>query len=96
MKICRIRNFKKSCEVTFSFTGKEAEYLSHAIGNLGKWARTDALTNVLGYGEYTREGARLLTMLNDEVFWTHWSTNFAAKVFEPKGQMLKTWEPETR
>ena len=92
MKICRIRNFKKSAEVTFSFTGKEAEYLSHAIDSLGKWARTPSLTEGLGYPGHTQEGAKLLTLLNDEVFWTHWESNFGEQGFEPKGQMIKTWD----
>ena len=96
MKICRIRNFKKSFELTVSFTGKEAEYLSHAIGQLGKWARTPSLTEGLGYPGRTRDGARLLTMLNDEAFWTHWEDNFKSESFEPHGQMLKTWDSETR
>jgi hypothetical protein len=91
VKINRIRNFKKTCEITFTISGKEAEYLSHAIGNLGKWSRTPDLVQRLGYATHCQRGARLLTMLNDEAFWSHWENNFADRQFSPNGQMLKMW-----
>ena len=84
MRINRIRNFKKSFEVTITVTPREAERLSHAIGNLYSWANTKDLTEHLGYPEYTREGAKLLLSLDSGAFWTHWQSNFDINEFGPK------------
>ena len=96
MKVCRIRNFKKTFEVTIRFDGTEAEYLSHAIGNLSKWSQTKDLTDSLGYPSYTREGSKLLNQLNDKAFWTHWRPNFLDRCFSPEGKFSDSDKPETR
>ena len=94
MKICRIRNFKKSFEVTVSFTAQEAEYLSHAIGNLNAWS-TPERTKSLGYASHHAKGERLLSVLNDKAFWTHWDSNFRDREFYPEGKFSERLEPKT-
>ena len=84
MRINRIRNFKKSFEVTITVTPAEAERLSHAIGNLVAWAADEERMKSLGYPSYTREGANLLLSLDSAAFWTHWQSNFDSQWFSPK------------
>lgn len=79
MKICRVRNFKNSVELTVSFTAEECEDLSHVISVIP----TEHKETV--YPEKKERGRLLLNKLNDKIFWTHWKSNFACDTFEPEG-----------
>lgn len=83
MRINRIRNFKKTVEVTLTLTADDCEDLSHIV-SVQEMLKPEDLG---GYPEKKQRGIAMLKELNNKVFWTHWDSNFLSKRFEPEGKM---------
>ena len=74
MRINRVRNFKSTFEATITFTGAEAERLSHVISVL-KDSRFHGLYRDRLFPDYKAAGVELLEQLNRALFWDHWESD---------------------
>lgn len=78
MRVCRVREFKDSMEITISLTSDDCENLSHAIPLLNGIEVSPS-----GYPEKKKAGIKLLRFLDNYYFWTHWDNNFRSRRFAP-------------
>lgn len=88
MRICRVRRFKNSYEVTVAFQAKESEALSHIISYSADQLAKPLAKDVC-FIELKRQGQRILTELDNKVFWAHWDSNFMANSFQPRPEEKK-------